>query len=404
MNEIHETCRKIKMSDEARARILAERHRPKHGIFFLLSVACLIGLVVFLLVKPQDHADDVISIDAPSTTVEESTTQEEDMIVFNSMDGQLSTALDVAWCGAEVTDPMFIDRLRQIGVPEDMSYQNAYGLYSGVTAPKDDNLFGYAAYYVDPNDENRNIELFFSETTQRKPDCFYNPVNEDEPSLIMATQVLFYQEGQDGEALFTKDGWHYDIQTYGLKEEEIVAMVRSVIAVDLEPVPPVLDAYADIEVEQRILLSEAEEKSGRELYDEADLVAMIHILTITGSRVEDGDVCTEGYFSVYHSYKGNNDRYINKYIRKGGIDGVTLTMRKGDFLLEQGECYLAFIKFIDDERVEIISYQDGCRKLEKYVPSFDRTKLSFYNSRTGEYEPIVRILPDLDDYGECFAY
>ena len=409
MNEIYDACHSIRMSEEEKERILAKKRR-RSPLPVLIPAAGLACLLLFTQKTPETAA----AIPQPSepsvneTAVSTEEPVEEDTIVFNSLAGQSSNA-DVVYSAAEVTDAMFIDRLCRIKIPEDMEFQTAAGLYWTLTAPQEDRLFGYAAGYRNPDDEKKNILLFFSETAERMPSCYRHAVDEDEPSSVNGTEVVFYKEGQEYGAVFTRDGWHYDIQASGLMDEDITAFVRSLTEIDLDPVPPVLDAYAGMQAEQTVLLPPAEERSAQELYEEADLVAMIHILTITGSIEQDGEVYTEGRFSAYHDYKGTtyigtdgSEKLISRFLRKGGISKTTLTMQEGDFLLEQGKCYLAFMKFIDDETAEIIGYQDGCRQLEKYVPSFDRTKLSFYNSRTGEYEPIVRILPYLEDYGECF--
>ena len=406
MNEIYDACHSIRMSKEEKERILAKKRR-RSPLPVLIPCAGLACLLLFTQKTPETAAvvprPSEPSVNETAVSTEEPA--EEDTIVFNSLAGQSSNA-DVVYSAAEVTDAMFIDRLCRIRIPEDMEFQNAYGLYGTLTAPQEDRLFGYAAGYSNPDDEKKNILLFFSQTAERMPSCYHHAADDDEPSSVNGTEVVFYKEGQEYGAVFTRDGWHYDIQAFGLMDEEITAFVRSLTEIDLEPVPPVLDAYAGMQAEQTVLLPPAEERSAQELYEEADLVAMIHIITITGSIEQDGEVYTEGSFSAYHSYKWNpyidSEKHIDRFLRKGGISGTVQTMREGDFLPEQGKCYLAFMKLIDDETAEIIGYQDGFRELEKYVPSFDRTKLSFYNSRTGEYEPIVRILPYLEDYGECF--
>ena len=58
----------------------------------------------------------------------------------------------------------------------------------------------------------------------------------------------------------------------------------------------------------------------------------------------------------------------------------------------------------DSGEYEIIGGPDGLRLLKEYVPSFDRNRLAFRNNRTGEYDTIAEILPDLDDYHEFFVY
>jgi hypothetical protein len=227
-----------------------------------------------------------------------------------------------------------------------------------------------------------------------------------EASSIGDTGVLLFRYEDHTEAYLTHEGWNFDIWAKRISDEELVECIRSIVNESIAITPGTLNILDGIQPKQIIETDAVPEKNGTQLYQEADLTAVIHIVSVDTCFMKDEEVYTGGYFTLYQSYSEELSAQSSRYIRKGGVlernGEYTQYLSKGDSLVQPG-CYLAYLKMTESGEYEIIGGPDGLRLLKEYVPSFDRNRLSFMNNRTGEYETIAEILPDLSDYHECFV-
>ena len=407
MNDIHKVCHKIKIDEKARERILGKRHHVP-ATLFLVPIACIVCVCLFFGVsrvpRQEEPTDGIVAADVQYEVL--GTEKMDDEIIVNKVkDDELTVLMDVSGCKVDATDEGFVERFKAINVVESIAFDRAYAMYGGIVVPMDEELYGYMTYYINPHNAIQGIGLFFSEQVKKMPECYQMPMDMYEPSIIQGTEVYIMEYGTKFEALFTKGTWNYHMKANHLNEGETIDMIRSILAKDIDPVAPVLDAYEGMEIKETVFSKETEEKTPMQLYEEADIVGMVVIQTIDGGCIWKTETCTEGTCQMYHRYKGDEDGAMARfrYIRNGGIVDGTATMHAGDVMVEQGKCYLAFMKRIDDQTVEIFGYQDGFRELKEYVPSFDRRKLMFLDNRNGVFESIADILPGLENYGECFA-
>lgn len=395
MKRIYEACHEIKMDDGARERILAPKHHIPVGALLLAFMCIVIAIVLW----PHSKTASVVAIEDETLY-----TSNGDEIIFNeNVDDGPHTVRTVSVCSIIAQDVDFINTVKNIVDIDGILFESCSAMYRGILVPEVDTPYGYGALYFDQNDAARYILLYMSTKYERYPYDTIIPETYFEPSTIQDTQVFIFKGEKYFEAIFTKGEWNYDIQFHLVNEDAVLSVIHNILSTDIHPVAPVIDAYKDVEVKETVLLPKQEEISPTELYDMADEVAMIVIKTVEKGQLYNGEVSTTGEFLLYHRYKGEGPDFPFRYIRNGGIIDNKLTMHEDDVMIEQGKTYLAFLKRIDHKTVVILGGKDGLREVKEYVPSFDRTRLSFLNNRTGEFEPIVNILPDLDDYGESFV-
>lgn len=407
MNPIHETVKKIGLPQDARNRVLQGKRKriPKKIWIPVVSAAAVLTAVILPSAGywsgykpvsketvPEDH---IVFNEADPASIESSLADSMGLLAVPVTEDELTIMNKVVLPYADARAAMFRAYLRRT---------------EHLFLAEDEDFYAYQVFTSDRNDGNRWLNLFLSQSAERRPREMYEKSElseEAEMSKISGTDVLLFRYENLTEAYLSHDGWHFDIWTKNVSEKEMTDCIRSIVTQPIALTPGKVNILEDLQAEESIVTGSIPETDGMDLYREADLAGMIHIVTTDTCFEKDGEVWTGGYFTLYQSYSEELTAQSSRYIRKGGIlekDGkYTQYLAEDDILAEPG-CYLAFLKMTDSGEYEIIGGPDGLRLLKEYIPSFDRNRLSFMNNRTGEYETIVQILPDLDDYHEFFVY
>gem|GEM_PF-5847050 len=405
MNPIHDVANKIKMPQETKEHILQGRKR--HMKKRLWVPAAALGLLTVVILPAAGDWNGQKPIDQEVTPA--------DHIVFNEADPLMMTDnRDSANPAVPVTEEE-LPFVRKISLPYAQTQMTMYRQYlyrDSLFLPKDEDFYAYCVFTSDQSDADRWLNLFVSQSAKRRPHQRYETELIDaaemnaEPSSIGDTGVLLFRYEDHTEAYLTHEGWNFDIWAKRISDEELVECIRSIVNESIAITPGTLNILDGIQPKQIIETDAVPEKNGTQLYQEADLTAVIHIVSVDTCFMKDEEVYSGGYFTLYQSYSEELSAQSSRYIRKGGVlernGEYTQYLSKGDSLVQPG-CYLAYLKMTESGEYEIIGGPDGLRLLKEYVPSFDRNRLSFMNNRTGEYETIGEILPDLSDYHECFV-
>ena len=92
-------------------------------------------------------------------------------------------------------------------------------------------LYGYNMIYTLDENINKMIDIFFSETRQKRLSCLLNEFDLDKlkDSKINNTNVKIIKTEKWYMAKFEYDNLYFDIETYNLSEEEFIDLIESII-------------------------------------------------------------------------------------------------------------------------------------------------------------------------------
>lgn len=92
-------------------------------------------------------------------------------------------------------------------------------------------LYGYNMIYTLDENINKTIDIFFSETRQKRLSCLLNEFDLDKlkDSKINNTNVKIIKTEKWYIAKFEYDNLYFDIETYNLSEEEFIDLIESII-------------------------------------------------------------------------------------------------------------------------------------------------------------------------------